>query len=319
LIEIDSKDVKFNETFSDYRGRQGKIMAAPFIDPDLRDESEINHKERKSKDTTNNTNHEHENENNEKGNDAELKHPQNRLKRHTTPRQFLLPGTHELDIRKQQYSNLCLDNLMEQDDAILLMSCMEASIDEETVLLKELELLTACATSDGYEDLLMPTIINDHGINLDIPDPKSQSEIDRMDPNDAIRFNDATLSEVKGMKSKNVFVNTTMEDLPLGTKVYESVVNWTSKTNLGVYVKTKCRICFGGHRYDKSYSDTFAPTVNFCTVLVIICLSAMFGWAMGSLDYSQAYLNADIDEICVMRAPISVREYSPNGKEFFGY
>jgi hypothetical protein len=43
----------------------------------------------------------------------------------------------------------------------------------------------------------------------------------------------------------------------------------------------------------------------------------MFAWAMGSLDYSQAYLNADIDDICVMRAPISVREYSPNGKEYF--
>jgi hypothetical protein len=40
----------------------------------------------------------------------------------------------------------------------------------------------------------------------------------------------------------------------------------------------------------------------------------MFGWAMSSSDYSQAYLNADIDEICVMRAPISVREYSPTGE-----
>jgi hypothetical protein len=48
-----------------------------------------------------------------------------------------------------------------------------------------------------------------------------------------------------------------------------------------------------------------------------MCLSAMFGWAMGSIDYSQAYLNADIDEICVMRAPISVREYSPRGKEYY--
>jgi hypothetical protein len=43
----------------------------------------------------------------------------------------------------------------------------------------------------------------------------------------------------------------------------------------------------------------------------------MFGWFMGSLDYSQAYLNASIDEICVMRAPISVREYDQQGKEYF--
>jgi hypothetical protein len=91
-----------------------------------------------------------------------------------------------------------------------------------------------------------------------------------MDPKDAQRFNDANITEVNGMKSKDVFVNATLDELPQGTKVYQSVVNWTSKTNLGVYVKIKCRICFGGHKYDKSYTDTFAPTVNFCTVLVII-------------------------------------------------
>ncbi len=160
--------------------------------------------------------------------------------------------------------------------------------------------------------------IPDNGdVNLDCPDPKSQRDIDDMSPKDAFRFNNATLTEVNGMKNKKVFVNATLDELPQGTKIYQSVVSWTSKTNLGVYVKTKCRICFGGHIYDKTYTDTFAPTVNFCTVLVIICLSAMFSWAMGSLDYSQAYLNTDIDEICVMRAPISVRKYSPQGREYF--
>jgi hypothetical protein len=119
------------------------------------------------------------------------------------------------------------------------------------------------------------------------------------------------------MKKKGVMELRTLDSLPFPTKIYQSVVNWTSKTNLGVYIKTKCRICFGGHRYDKSMSDTFAPTVNFCTVLVMICLSAMFSWHLGSIDYSQAYLNADLDEICVMQAPASVREYDENGKEYF--
>jgi hypothetical protein len=43
----------------------------------------------------------------------------------------------------------------------------------------------------------------------------------------------------------------------------------------------------------------------------------MFGWYLGSLDYSQAYLNADIDEICIMRAPIAVRQFNSRGKELF--
>ncbi len=38
---------------------------------------------------------------------------------------------------------------------------------------------------------------------------------------------------------------------------------------------------------------------------------------MGSLDYSQAYLNTSIDEICVMRAPESVREYNQKGNEYY--
>jgi hypothetical protein len=89
------------------------------------------------------------------------------------------------------------------------------------------------------------------------------------------------------MKHKGVIEYTTSDDLPFGTQIYQSIVNWTSKTNLGVYVKTKCRICFGGHRYDKSYSGTFTLTVNFCTVLIMICLAAIFGWHLGSLDCLQ--------------------------------
>ena len=145
-------------------------------------------------------------------------------------------------------------------NALLMLDCMEAQMDDETKLMKELELLTACAFCDESDEILTPAFKSESEVNLTIQDPKSQSEIDRMDPQDAKRFNDATISEVNGMKSKNVFKNTTLDALPEGTTLYQSVVNWTSKTNLGVYVKTKCRICFGGHRYDKTYTDTFAPT-----------------------------------------------------------
>jgi transposase InsO family protein len=242
LVQIDSKDAKFNETFSDYRGRQGKLTKAPYIDPDLREE----------------------NEENEKENDSDEQQHHERPRRQTIPRQFLIPGTHskEIDIRKQQYSTLCLDNLMgDNNNTILLLDCMEAQVDDETKLMKELELLTACTLNEEPNEMLTPAVTNDMGINLAIPDPKSQHEIDRMDPKDALRFNNATISEVNGMKGKNVFVNATLDDLlPQGTIIYQSVVNWTSKTNLGVYVKTKCRICFGGHRNDKSYTDTFAPS-----------------------------------------------------------
>jgi hypothetical protein len=48
----------------------------------------------------------------------------------------------------------------------------------------------------------------------------------------------------------------------------------------------------------------------------MLCLAAMFGWFLGILDYSQAYLNADIDEECYLRAPEYLREYDIDGTEF---
>ena len=154
-----------------------------------------------------------------------------------------------------------------------------------------------------------------HPIGLDEKDPKSQKEIDRMPPAKAKRFNMATQKEFQGMKSKKVIEYVRITDIPRSAKIYNCVVNWVTKTVLGVYVKTKCRICFGGHRYDKKFVDCFAPTVNFMSVLIMLCLSAMFGWFLGSLDYSQAYLNAEMDEECFLRSPPFLREYDENGVE----
>ena len=140
-------------------------------------------------------------------------------------------------IRQQQYSHLCLDGVMTEYPGItLILDCMEAQTTLDTKLLKEMELLTACTVCENDDEMMMSTFANDTDvnpdINLSIPDPKSQSEIDRMRPRDAARFNNATFAEVNGMKGKNVFEYVTMDSLPQGTKIYQSIVNWTSKTNL---------------------------------------------------------------------------------------
>jgi transposase InsO family protein len=325
VVEIDAKDAKFNETFADIRERKGKLTNAHYISPDLTEVTDKDPDDQNcdGKQERNSDQLYQQPQGEDDGNDGS----NGRRRRQVTPRKFLLPGTHlnqsltppeaELNIRRQQYLNVCLDNTIADTDAIFVFDCMTAQRNTESKLTKELELLNACLYNEQPHNMLLSAIMQANEVNLNIADPKSQGEIDKMEPNDAKRFNDATTYEVKGMKNKDVFENITMNDLPRGTPIYQSIVNWTSKTNLGVYVKTKCRICFGGHRYDKSFSDTFAPTVNFCTVLIMICLSAMFRWYLGSLDYSQAYLNADIDELCVMRAPIAVREFNSQGQEYY--
>jgi hypothetical protein len=180
-----------------------------------------------------------------------------------------------------------------------LLSCMEQNIGNESGKL-----------NDPEEDLIKSLQ------NIGNPGPKSQKAIDKMPENERKRSNDATTKEYEGMKSKGVMDFVRMSDIPKNAKIYICIDNWVTKYVLGVYQKTKCRICFGGHHYVKTFTDCFAPTINFCTVLIMLCLSAMFGWYIGSLDYAQAYLNADIDEECFLRAPEFLREYDSDGAEF---
>jgi transposase InsO family protein len=182
----------------------------------------------------------------------------------------------------------------------ILLSCLESKIPPGL-----------CLLSSARSTALHQTF----PVDLEGRDPKSQKEIDNLPPDEAKRFNDATLTEFNGMKKKQVMELLPISRIPKDAKIYPSVVNWTTKKVLGVYSKTKCRICFGGHRYNKAYTDCFAPTVNFTSVLMILCLGTMLGWSFGSIDYSQAYLNADIDELCIMRAPEFLREFDVNGEE----
>ncbi len=181
-----------------------------------------------------------------------------------------------------------------------LMSCMEQNLGPKKGKLNSRE-----------ENEIMQSLLD-----LSSPDPKSQAAIDKMPEAKRKRYNDATTKEFEGMQKKEVMECKRISDLPKGTKFYICVVNWTTKFVLGTYSKTKCRICFGGHHYVKSFTDCFAPTVNFCSVLIMLCLAAMFGWSIGSLDYSQAYLNADIDDECYLRAPEFLQKFDTDGTEF---
>ena len=137
LVEIDSKDVKFNETFAECRERKGQRTNGHQIDPDLTNEKEVTNGEKYP----------------EKESSDEDEQPQiRRPKRTTTARQFLLPGTHlskkEIEIRKQQYANLCFEQCkIEGPEANYIMNCMASQTNSETKLMKELELLTTSVDS----------------------------------------------------------------------------------------------------------------------------------------------------------------------------
>ncbi len=133
-----------------------------------------------------------------------------------------------------------------------LLSCMEQQWQIEPGQL-----------SDPDEDLILKAV------QLGNQDPKSQKDIDKLSPAEQKRYNDATQTEYEGMKAKQVMEFVRFSDVPKHAKVYICIVNWLTKYVLGIYSKTKCRICFWGHHYIKTFTDCFAPTVNFCSVLMI--------------------------------------------------
>ena len=364
IIEIDSKDALLNETFSDCRDRQGKIIPhGAVLQPDLHDEpsitDELPHEDGRivtsvqiSLTVSNRfaaLDNDNDNDNDDKG--ADTSHDDQPAPAPTlaqqmpigAPRPTAKPSskywTYEVvhdppsttgdrqndGPKSHSFFQVIPPKRTAGKPSPTASSVLTALIAQATDPYNpELDILLASLESGHPSDLCLLSSYRTSelhsaldGIFYDGPDPKSQKEIDRMPMHQAQRYNDASISEFNGMKQKQVMELVTRSTLPSTTTIYPSVVNWTTKRVLGVYSKTKCRICFGGHRYDKTYTDCFAPTVNFNSVLMIICFAAIFGWHLGSLDYSQAYLNADIDELCVMRAPTFLREYNKSGEELY--
>jgi hypothetical protein len=395
FVEVDSRDAKFNETFSNCMDKQGReIKGGKVLDPDLFNESETAHdimkgmaswKERgpstskyanpnrfnalngnddnietesnngndetesnNGNDETESNNGKEETESNSSNDETETNNGKEEtenknekvngpMKSKKKPREIknLLPskgfqnGTQnnqskdfptKRKIKPRDKFEPTFKPTYNRNKATVLFEDEEDDLTNLDPTVRSFEQLLSCLEQNiGKESgKLIDPEEDQIKIQQDIgnTDPKSQKAIDKMPEKVKKRYNDATTREYEGMKSKGVMEFVRMTDIPKDSKIYICIVNWTTKYVLGVYQKTKCRICFGGHHYVKTFADCFAPTVNFCSVLIMLCLAAMFGWFIGSLDYAQAYLNADIDEECFLRAPEFLREYDSDGTEF---
>jgi hypothetical protein len=128
----------------------------------------------------------------------------------------------------------------------------------------ELDTLLSCLESKAPPDLCLLSTPRTSALHATFPgdlngrDPKSQREIDQLPPEEAKRYNDATLAEFNGMKKKQVMELIPSSRLPHGMKAYPSVVNWTTKKVLGVYSKTKWpQIRQDIHRLLRSHSKLY--------------------------------------------------------------
>lgn len=76
---------------------------------------------------------------------------------------------------------------------------------------------------------------------------------------------------------------------------------WAFKKKLypsGLVRKLKARFCARGDRqiHGVDFFDTFAPTVSWTTVRLLLILTAQLGLATRQVDYTAAFVHADIDK-----------------------
>ena len=66
----------------------------------------------------------------------------------------------------------------------------------------------------------------------------------------------------------------------------------------GLVRKLKARLCVGGHMQKEGidYWSTFAPTVSWTTVRLLLILSAQLQLPTRQVEYTAAFVHADIDK-----------------------
>eukprot|EP00961_Rhodomonas_salina_P141966 1911366-Rhodomonas_salina.1 len=72
----------------------------------------------------------------------------------------------------------------------------------------------------------------------------------------------------------------------------------------GEFVKCKARLCARGDlQYDHEFSKTFAPTLRFSIICLLIALATQYGLMLFQFDVRGAFLCADVDTDIYLKLP----------------
>ncbi len=120
---------------------------------------------------------------------------------------------------------------------------------------------------------------------------------------EAEEWQDAVASEERGLKEKGVLVKSPCPEniRPLKTRYI-----LTKKLGPdGSIIRFKARrVVQGFHQtYGKDFFETFAPVIGFDTLRLILGLSIWNKWPIMTMDFKQAYLNANLKEEIYVKNP----------------
>jgi len=138
------------------------------------------------------------------------------------------------------------------------------------------------------------------------PDCLSQSQI--LQATDCDNFVQAQHSKIKGLENADVFEYHFMSELaslPAGTGLLNAIWSYCHKCKPnGNLSKYKSHICVNSSKqlFGLNYWNTYAPIVHNTVCLMFILLTIL-GLASCQIDYTQAFLQADLDDLVYMCVP----------------
>ena len=112
--------------------------------------------------------------------------------------------------------------------------------------------------------------------------------------------------EIKELEEHRTWEVVRLDQLPEGANILPST--WALKIKRypdGRVNKFKARFCARGDRQVEGvdYFEKFAPVVSWSTVRMLMVLSLNLGWATKQVDFSNAFVQATLNEEVYMSLP----------------
>ncbi|CAM9886228.1 unnamed protein product [Choristocarpus tenellus] len=127
------------------------------------------------------------------------------------------------------------------------------------------------------------------------PDEPSTTKAALSGP-DAEQWQEAMEKEMSGLWQKGTFID---KALPQGRKAIKTRFVFKIKRSAdGSVERYKTRLVAHGFTQNAGvdFFETFSPVVGYDTLRCVISVAAYRGWNIDALDFTQAYLNADLQE-----------------------
>lgn len=157
---------------------------------------------------------------------------------------------------------------------------------------------------------LLVSLHNQYGLVLLDPIPVPATYKQAMASPQRHEWKKAMDAEINALLANNTWELVPLPTATAGTPVPTPITcRWvfTIKRNAdGTIQKYKARLVVRGflQRYGVDYKETYAPVVKFKSIKLILAIAAAGDMELKQLDFSNAFLNAGLDELVYMEQPI---------------